>query len=137
MLSIFFVVFFTCVLVAHCIGDFWFQTRWMGTTKHKDILALSAHVLTYFLTLTGCTYLLFAFYHVFNFNATHTDRLPAFLVINAVLHLITDAITSRITAYFKSERGYSDKGFFTTIGVDQMIHSITLFISSTWCFGII
>ena len=67
-----------------------------------------------------------------------------YVVMNTLLHFLTDFLTSKLTTYFylKAESAKSMdldddeklkkarramKGFWTTIGFDQLIHGATLF----------
>lgn len=131
----------TALLVTHFIADFLLQTDWMALNKskwtdfftlpHNDpsqnfqgILALLSH--------TGLYALCF---------------LPfgwAFALVTFGLHTLTDAVTSRITSklwFFRPKTGpvhaenvsntweYGGGNrhyFFVVIGLDQLIHGVTL-----------
>jgi hypothetical protein len=50
-----------------------------------------------------------------------------FVVINGVLHFITDFYTSRLTSYFWS---IGDRhNFFVVVGLDQLIHCFCIIIT--------
>jgi hypothetical protein len=104
----------TIVLLLHFIGDFVLQTRWMAENKSRSFAALTAHVLTYGVTLwVG---LLVA-------QRPLVD-VTYFAGGNALVHFAVDAVTSRITTYWwKKQNLYA---FFTTIGFDQFLHAVTL-----------
>lgn len=107
------------LLLTHFIGDFLLQSNWMALNKSKSWNALLSH--------TGLYALCF---------------LPLglrFALATFVLHTLTDAVTSRITSklwfmerslmgtnlwFFK--RDNSRHWFFVVIGLDQLIHGITL-----------
>lgn len=96
------------LLLIHYIADFKFQSHWMATNKSKSWLALSAHVLVYSLM----------------FSLTLNWQ---FVVINGILHFITDAITSRMSSKLFGKNWHD---FFEVIGGDQYIHTVTLL--TTW-----
>ena len=99
----------------HWVGDFVLQSRWMGNNKSKNWKALTAHVATY-------TAILLQFALIVNIH-----HALVFTFINGIVHLITDAITSRITSnLYKANKIYA---FFTVIGFDQFIHCATLVLT--------
>jgi membrane-bound metal-dependent hydrolase YbcI (DUF457 family) len=102
-------------LLSHWIADFVFQTTWMATNKSKNIWALLAHVVTYTVILG---FLTLPFYF---------PNLLFWVLLNGLLHGITDFITSRISAYFWQKKDVHY--FFVTIGLDQVIHYLCLFKS--------
>ena len=124
------------IWISHFIADFVFQTRKMGENKSTSLFWLSMHILTYFtvfLTL-GLFYLqpLLGWWHFIGY-----------VIMNTLLHFATDFITSKITGYFymKAESAKTQdianeiklskarramKGFWTTIGFDQLVHCTTL-----------
>lgn len=103
------------VFILHYIGDFLLQTRWMGENKSKNIVALLMHIIVYSATLIP-----------FGFK---------FAIINGILHLITDFITSKL-----SSRAYLNKNmaqFWAIIGFDQLVHTITLILTLQYFIGFI
>lgn len=123
------------LLLAHWIGDFVCQTDRMALNKSKDWLWLLYHVAVY-----STVMFLWALYF------SH-DPWFALKFLNATfaLHFITDAVTSRITSalWFVKPLGafynvgqqryeiYAPIGgnrhyFFVMIGLDQVIHYVTL-----------
>lgn len=107
----------------HWVADFICQTDWMATNKSKNWGALTLHVFTYsvvMMVLSG-GYLTIA-------NTIHPQLIIGFIVafgiVTFITHFITDAITSRITSYLwmKGDR----HNFFVIIGLDQLIHALTL-----------
>lgn len=106
------------LIIAHYFGDFRFQTDWMATRKSWDIRALLLHVFIYTLCFApwGLT----------------------FMMITFMTHLATDAITSQLTTKFFffvrepdspttwSYRPELRHMFFETVGIDQLIHFVTL-----------
>lgn len=112
------------LLLTHFVGDFLLQSNWMALNKSKDWRALLLHVTTY----SAC-FLWWGW---------------RFVALTFLFHLITDAITSRITTRLWFVRGivYRRAGlevdydqvkrhwFFVVIGLDQLIHYLTL--AYTW-----
>lgn len=96
----------------HFIADFVLQCDRVAIGKSKSNLVLLEHVLTYILPFA---------------------LLPVpwqFLVVNGVLHFMTDFCTSRMTSYLwqKNLRHW----FFVTIGFDQAIHMTCLVATYFW-----
>lgn len=92
------------IYIVHYIADFLLQTRWMGENKSTKNIALLAHIFVYtaVMGLFGIKY----------------------AVVNGVIHLVVDYISSRVGGY------YYKKGnlymFWAIIGLDQLIHILTL-----------
>lgn len=111
---------FSLSLVLHFIGDFLLQSDWMALNKSKYNEALTAHVLVYSLM-----FLPFGLH---------------FWAITFALHWLTDWCTSRITSklwfvvpagdegagWFTYDTGNKRHWFFVMIGLDQLIHALTL-----------
>lgn len=102
------------IFCAHFIGDYVLQPRWMGDKKHKDESILFLHGTVYSITLM--IFLLFTF------------TVPQILILgilNGVLHVVVDAVTSNLSHYFYGQERY--KMFFIVIGIDDLIHLYTIF----------
>lgn len=97
-----------CLLIIfHFVGDFLLQSDEMAIKKSSNNKWLLIH---------GCMYgWLFIYFGIL------------FAVVNTVAHLITDYFSSRATSmlYKAGQRHW----FFVVIGLDQMIHLLTLVIS--------
>lgn len=105
----------------HWYGDFYCQTHWQATNKSKNLAALASHVGAYTAVLAVGTLLLF---HEF---LTFTEAWIGFIVTNGIAHFLTDAITSRFTAYHFG-RNDPHNGF-VVVGIDQWIHHVTLMVT--------
>ena len=124
------------LFVLHFLGDFLFQSRWMAENKGKNVLALSLHVLIYSLVLfIG----LYSYREIVGPNILSLvdqikgDQLLWFVVINFLLHFVTDLTTSQFTRYFWEK---NDKHkFFAVIGFDQCVHQICLMITAKIFLG--
>jgi hypothetical protein len=100
----------TLLLIAHFIGDFILQTDEQAKGKSSDNAILVQHVVTYIIPFT--------------ILALVIPMTAVFLVLNVVLHFITDYISSRMTKKFWAEGRTHE--FFVVIGADQLIHTLTL-----------
>ena len=97
------------VMIVHYIADFILQTRWMGENKSKNIIALLAHIGIYTLAL-----MLFGF---------------KFALVNGLIHFGVDFITSRLSSY--AYKNNNMELFWAIIGLDQLLHVLTLFTTLT------
>jgi hypothetical protein len=120
------------ILFAHWVSDFILQSHWMAVNKSKDWLALSSHVLVYtcglMLILPVIGLVLLAINSgmpvILELNPGH---FVFWALLNGGLHLITDAVTSRITSRLWSKGDAHN--FFVVIGLDQFIHAFCLLTS--------
>jgi hypothetical protein len=102
------------IFLAHWMGDFLFQTTKMATTKAHSLKWLSLHVLVYGGIMTALGVFLLGI-----------ELGLIFGLFNTALHWITDFFTSKvIVKYLKRPRI-----FFPLLGLDQLIHVITLTMS--------
>ena len=104
------VVLVCVLLIAHCVGDFSCQTKWMALNKSKNWEALSAHVAVYS-AVVAAVVAFYWFWPLVQFwsamvlgrpaavPAVESVRpLVAFVLVNAAAHFATDAVTSRLTS---------------------------------------
>lgn len=87
------------LLSVHFIADFVFQTNEMAVNKSKSNYYLSLHVMVYSLTLF---FLLMPFVLYRSFNNATPDLgilFITFVLINGLLHYVTDYVTSRLNAF--------------------------------------
>jgi hypothetical protein len=130
-------VVFCAFLIYHWFADFKFQTHWMAVNKSKDNWALFLHVCTYigvFSFFIFCIYVGWLVTGNVNQNVLFKSlpNLIGFLGVNFILHFITDYITSRITSRLWKEEKVHD--FFEVVGLDQLIHQITLAVTMYYFF---
>lgn len=98
------------LLATHFVADFVLQSDWMAINKSKNWTALLTHAFVYSLC-----FIWLGLY---------------FFLLTFIFHTITDAVTSRITsALWKQGKRH---WFFVVIGLDQLIHYLTL----AWTFDI-
>lgn len=107
------------IVFAHFVGDFFCQSQqmvdWKSNPKTK-FPALLFHSFIYSVVM-------------FLFCLTFTSISISFmlwLVTNWLAHFVVDFITSDIYKYFATKNGFK-RGFFNTLGADQMIHLSILF----------
>ena len=120
------------LLALHFVGDFVLQTDWMALNKSRHLDALTLHVAVYTSVFAGWLYFPVP-------SVPDAVNISQFLVFTFLSHLLTDAITSRMTArlWFIDASGALVPGrrhwFFVTIGADQLIHAATLaFAAQRW-----
>jgi len=127
------------IVFAHWVSDFVLQSHWMATKKSKNWRALLAHVATYTASMTVLMFIMALLLAdtVIKFNmingiilAMTPTAYMAWILLNGMLHLITDAVTSRIT--YKLWGRSKMHEFFVVVGFDQMIHYTCLFV--TLCY---
>ena len=117
MISFYFII---AVIVTHWIADFVFQTHWMAVNKSKNNIALSVHVFVYTIIIG-----LILGTPLYVYGYMSYAILSSWIVINGILHFITDYITSRITSKLWAKQDYHN--FFVVVGFDQVIHYTCLF----------
>lgn len=122
------------ILFVHWISDFVLQSSWMATNKSKNWLALGSHVLVYtasmgVLILLSGVIVAAAFSNIIGGAIMIITPLAfvKWIVLNGVLHFITDAVTSRITARLWKKNDMHN--FFVVVGFDQFIHYSCLIIT--------
>jgi hypothetical protein len=100
------------VLAAHFFADFTCQTQWMATNKSKNNKALGLHILTYAAVMSVLL-------------------IPAglsltFVLSNAILHLLIDYVSSRISSMFYRDERIG--AFWNVIAADQFAHIALLIL---------
>jgi len=147
------VINYIILLTVHWFADFALQTHWQAANKSKNNIALTRHVLVYTACIGAASFVIFAPWE----NHTGLNWL-GFVWLNFVLHFITDNITSRITSRLfmgqfdtfqivvapslygpiyppqtetriVMKRDFNPHYFFVVIGLDQLIHQVTLAIT--------
>ena len=103
---------FSLLLVAHWVGDFGLQTSNMALNKSHSMIWLLKHVGAYTAAILA-----------FSLFIIPLEQVPLYVGVNAVLHLITDFFTSKWAYKHRKE----PRKFYPIIGIDQMIHSLTLY----------
>lgn len=104
------------ILIIHWIGDFICQTDWQAKNKSTHNKALFLHVLSY----TMVWFFAGAWFF-------YAPVVAIFCLITFMAHFITDYFTSRLNTKL-----YTDgkiHWFFVSIGFDQILHYIQLFLT--------
>jgi hypothetical protein len=116
------------IFIIHYVADFLCQTRKIADNKGKDIRYLLLHGLDYTLVMSGILILIGFIASVVSFEIGFTwKQLISFGLINGLMHTITDFISSKFTSKFYAKKYYH--AFFNVIGLDQLVHTITLIIT--------
>jgi len=108
------------IFVGHFFADFVCQTRQMGDNKSKSFYWLSVHIVAYTIALGLSTFFIFENFVTFTL----------WLLLNSFLHLCTDFVTSKTTSFFYKKQNWY--WFWTVIGLDQLIHIMTLYYTFLW-----
>ena len=114
-ISVFLILY---IMFLHWFADFVLQTNWMATNKSSNNLALMSHVLVYTAVMFCGTLVL------------SNSLFILWAIVNGVLHFCVDYVTSRITKKLWTENKVHD--FFVMIGLDQLIHAMTLILTLSW-----
>lgn len=92
------------ILALHWFADFVCQSDWMAQNKSKRLWPLCVHALAYTAILSLLN--------------------PTWAIVNGLLHMLVDGVTSRITSrLYKAKQVH---WFFVVIGLDQLIHAVAL-----------
>jgi hypothetical protein len=114
------------LLSTHFVADFVCQTRDMGRKKSHSFYWLSMHVWAYTLALGAC---LAPF-------MTLGANLYQFILLNGLLHLVTDFFTSKASSHcykrFEEDQDKWEYRFWLVIGFDQLVHAVTLVTTYEW-----
>lgn len=115
------------ILICHFIFDFFFQTDEMAKGKSRNNTTLFEHS---FVVTLGILLMGILNYQYFG----HAGLVAAFIIVNGVAHFFTDYFSSRASSRLWADNEYHD--FFGTIGLDQLVHYITLFGTFAWLTSI-
>lgn len=106
------------ILIAHWIADFIAQTDQMAKNKSTSNKWLISHVMTYGITMGFLMVIMLS-------------KVPIiWLLVNTVAHGATDYVTSRITS--RLWKANEVHWFFVVVGLDQLIHMMTMFITAAY-----
>ena len=115
------------ILIAHFIADFVMQSDEMAKGKSTCNIWLFLHVLVYIIVLY---FSLRGYAEYIQDTISPTGYIFGWAVLNGIAHFITDYFTSRWTSSLWKQGRTHD--FFVVIGLDQCIHTITLFTTAYW-----
>lgn len=108
-----------CILFVHWFADFVLQTDSQAKEKSSSNMALTGHVLMY-----TVVWMLFITISVM---ITENVNLLWFIPITFVSHWITDYFTSRLNKKLWNKG--NTHTFFVSVGFDQFLHYIQLFLT--------
>lgn len=111
------------LLITHWVGDFALQSQNMSQNKSHSNKWLTLHVFIYTTVLLASS--------VFYWNHQFLNVL-LFVGINGIVHWGVDWFTSRWTSHLWRNQRVHD--FFAVIGLDQLTHYLTLFITYKYIF---
>lgn len=119
---------FITLIVAHYIGDFILQPRWMGTGKSSSFKILIQHILIYSLTITLIVTLTSVLFN--NFELTNLLQLFIFVFIGHIgVDFWTSKLSSKIYETYLLTNDTDDMySFWCIIGLDQTLHIIHLYL---------
>lgn len=111
-----------CLLIAHFLGDFIFQSDRIALGKSKSITILTEHAVAY----TAILFFAVFFFYVVDFigDVVNPSTILYWVLINGAFHFITDYFTSKLNSELHKQE--SKHNFFVGIGFDQTIHYTTL-----------
>lgn len=116
-------VFALVVLFAHWLADFVFQSDRMAKNKSKSWRWLGIHIAEY-------AFVVWSVMAWWAFLYSHTSLLVllSWTSVNAALHFVIDAGTSRWSSYLYSKGQIHN--FFVVIGFDQFLHLMCFVLTS-------
>lgn len=126
MMNLSFIEIFSIIFI-HWLADFVFQTHWQATNKSKDDMALLSHTATYSITWFIPIFVLFLYFCKINDVYFKINASVFFCVITLVIHTITDYFTSRLNSKLWAKGDIHN--FFVSIGFDQCLHYVQLFLT--------
>lgn len=113
------------IIVIHWVADFVLQTNEQARGKSKNWKDLLGHTLTYsFIWL--CILPIYVLFIVGTENYVPWSGF-IFVVITFVCHTITDYFTSRLNSKLWAKGDVHN--FFVSIGFDQILHYVQLFVA--------
>ena len=115
------------ILFCHFVADFIYQTDEMAKNKSKSLYWLSEHILAYSLVMFNILL------PVLILCGESVKNIIIFVLLNAVLHFITDYFTSKESSKLYAKGDVHN--FFVVIGIDGFIHQITLILTYNYIFN--
>ena len=126
MMNLSFIEIFSIIFI-HWVADFVFQTHWQATNKSKDDMALLSHTATYSVTWFIPIFVLFLYFCKINDVYFKINVSFFFCIITLVIHTITDYFTSRLNSKLWVKGDVHN--FFVSVGFDQCLHYVQLFLT--------
>lgn len=122
------------ILSIHYVADFIFQTDKEAKGKSKNLDDLLSHTFTYSEIWFSVGVLVLAYKsNLFtNLDFYKPYSLLLFSLITFICHTITDYFTSRLNSYLWNKGDVHN--FFVSLGFDQLLHYIQLFLTYYYLF---
>jgi hypothetical protein len=117
------------ILFIHWIGDFVLQPNHMG--KSYEIKSLLTHTLLY--TAVWFSFLIFFITVNQEWNIENLLSIAGFLIITFISHTVIDYYTSKAHIKLCENQKYFE--FFASVGFDQFLHYLQLFLTISWLWG--
>lgn len=119
----------TAVLFGHWVGDFILQENNLKASRDKKLInkakKLVDHLLPHTLTYSSVLTVIIGILMLLGSISYSFPNLLLFFVITYFTHFITDFIVTMINSNFLMKNGRHK--YFVSIGLDQLIHDVTLF----------
>jgi hypothetical protein len=108
------------IIIIHWFADFVLQTDKQAKGKSKEWKPLLSHTFTYSMiwVIIGCI--------LYLFNLTNIN-FALFGLITFIAHTVTDYFTSRLNTKLWAKGDVHN--FFVSVGFDQVLHYIQLFLT--------
>lgn len=107
------------IIIIHWFADFVLQTDWQAKNKSSNNKALTSHVMSY----SAVWLFVCSAYSII----THNWYMISFPTVTFTCHWVTDYFTSRLnTKLWKEQKVHY---FFVSVGFDQVLHYIQLFLT--------
>lgn len=110
------------ILIVHFVADFIFQTDQQAKAKSKNWKDLLSHTGIYSLIWLIPSLIIF-----FNQSEIGIIKSLLFVLMTFICHTITDYFTSRLNSKLWAKGDVHN--FFVSIGFDQILHYIQLFLT--------
>lgn len=114
------------IIAIHWMADFVFQTDEMAKGKSKKWKWLLLHTSTY-----SMVWLIVGVIYIDSFSQAMLAM--QFVLITFIAHTITDYFTSRLNSKLWAKGDVHN--FFVSVGFDQVLHYVQLFITYKIIFG--
>lgn len=117
---------FCYLLLLHFVSDFLLQNRLVATKKSSDFWYMFIH----------CFIIFCIFYLGLYFSSYSYGNMVLFCYSYVLIHFIQDTfvwrgykwiITKKLGNKVKDFKYWEESSFYSTIGFDQMLHTITLY----------
>lgn len=118
------------IILIHWYADFWCQSEWQAQNKSKQIDALLEHV-TKYTSIWALAAIPFFIYQFVLLGHPIAYQIGGFLFITLLAHGITDYFTSKLNAKLATKAKLTNQyhWFFVSVGFDQVLHYVQLFLT--------